>query len=253
MTATGTGEVMPIVEHLRELRRRIVRSILAVGVAATVLMLWYEPFKDLLTKPYRDLCASDPSFGCDGSLYSLGPLDGFSARLRIAGYGGLVLALPVVLWQIWRFILPALNRREKQYAVPFITSSLVLFAAGSTLGYWTIGKGLEFLIAWSGEDITQAYQITKYVQLVLMMMLAFGAGFLSPVLVVFLQVASIVQPRTLVVQWRYAIMAIFLAAAVITPDGSPVSLFTLAVPLLVLYFLAVLVGWLIVRRRVPAA
>lgn len=240
---------MPIVEHLRELRRRIVVSLCAVGVLASVLLLWYEPFKDLLTKPYRDLCAQEPSFGCDGTLYSLGPMDGFTARLRIAGYGGLVLALPFVLWQIWRFVLPALNRRERHYAVPFITSSVVLFAAGCTLGYWTIGKGLEFLITWSGEDITQAYQITKYLQLVLMMMLAFGAGFLSPVLVVFMQLAGIVQPRTLVVQWRYAVMGIFLAAAVITPDGSPVSLFTLGVPLLLLYFLAVLVGWLIVRRR----
>ncbi|MEN9793151.1 MAG: Sec-independent protein translocase protein TatC, partial [Actinomycetota bacterium] len=72
MTTVDTGQVMPIVEHLRELRRRIVRSILAVGVAATLIMVWYEHFKDLLTKPYRDLCASDPSFGCDGSLFSLG-------------------------------------------------------------------------------------------------------------------------------------------------------------------------------------
>lgn len=249
-TDTTPGEsVMPIVEHLRELRTRIVRSLLAVAAASTVLLLRYEPFKDVLTKPYRDLCAAHPKYGCDGSLYSLGPLDGFTARLRIAGYGGLVLALPVVLWQVWRFILPALHKREKQYAIPFIASSAVLFSAGCTMGYWTIGKGLEFLIAWSGEDVTQAYQITKYVQLVLLMMLAFGAGFLSPVLIVFLQLASIVTPRTLVVQWRFAVMGIFFMSAVITPDGSPVSLFALSIPLVVLYFLAVLVGWLVVRRR----
>lgn len=244
--------VMPIMEHLRELRSRIVRSVLAVGVTTTVLLAFYEPFKDLLTRPYVDLCARRPDFKCDGSLFVLGPLDGFAARLRICAYGGLILALPVLLWQLWRFIVPALNKKERRYAVPFITSSVVLFAVGSAIAYWTLGKALEFLISWSGTNVSQAFQINKYVQLVVLMMLAFGVGFLSPVLIVFLQLASVVTPRTLVKQWRVAIMGIFVTAAVITPSGDPFSLFALAVPLTVLYALAVLVGWLLVRRRVPA-
>jgi sec-independent protein translocase protein TatC len=173
--------------------------------------------------------------------------------MRICAYGGLVLALPVLLWQIWRFIVPALSKKEKQYAGPFIASSIVLFTAGCSLAYWTLDKALEFLITWSGTDVTQSYQITKYVSLVVLMMLAFGIGFLSPVLIVFLQLAGAVRPRTLIKQWRYAVMGIFIAAAVITPSGDPFSMLALAIPLTILYLLAVLVGWLLTRRRVSAA
>jgi sec-independent protein translocase protein TatC len=209
----------------------------------------YDPVKNFLTQPYRNLCSKRPDFKCDGSLFSLGPLDGFSARMRICLYGGVVLALPVILWQIWRFIVPALSKKEKRYAVPFIVSSVVLFAVGCSLAYWTLDKALEFLISWSGTDVSQAYQVTKYVSLVVLMMLAFGVGFLSPVLLVFLQLVSVVTPRSLIKQWRYAVMGIFVAAAVITPSGDPVSMLALAVPLSVLYLLSALVGWLLVRRR----
>jgi sec-independent protein translocase protein TatC len=169
--------------------------------------------------------------------------------MRVCLYGGLVLALPVILWQIWRFIVPALSKREKNYAVPFIASSVILFAFGCYLAYWTLDKALEFLISWSGSDVTQAYQVTKYINLVVMMMLAFGVGFLSPVLLVFLQLVSAVTPKTLIKQWRYAIMGIFVASAAITPSGDPISLLALAIPLTILYLIAVLIGWLLTRRR----
>jgi sec-independent protein translocase protein TatC len=249
-TAPDTGEIMPIMEHLRELRSRIIRCALAVAVGMMVLLATYNPVKDFLTKPYRDLCRERPDFKCDGSLFSLGPLDGFSARMRICAYGGLVLALPVIMWQIWRFIVPALSKKERTYAVPFIASSVLLFTVGCYLAYWTLDKALEFLISWSGTDVTQAYQVTKYVSLVVMMMLAFGVGFLSPVLLVFLQLAGAIKPQTLLKQWRYAIMGIFVTAAVITPSGDPISMLALAVPLSILYLVAILVGWLLTRRRV---
>jgi len=142
-----------------------------------------------------------------------------------------------------------LSRREKNYAVPFIASSVVLFSLGCYLAYWTLDKALEFLISWSGSDVTQAYQITKYINLVVMMMLAFGVGFLSPVLLVFLQLVSAVTPRTLIKQWRYALMGIFVASAAITPSGDPISMLALAMPLTFLYLVAVLIGWLLTRRR----
>lgn len=248
--AADTGEIMPIMEHLRELRSRIIRCALAIAVGMMVLLATYNPVKDFITKPYRDLCRERPDFKCDGSLFSLGPLDGFSARMRICAYGGLVLALPVIMWQIWRFIVPALSKKERTYAIPFIASSVLLFSVGCYLAYWTLDKALEFLISWSGTDVTQAYQVTKYVSLVVMMMLAFGVGFLSPVLLVFLQLAGAIRPQTLLKQWRYAIMGIFVSAAVITPSGDPISMLALAVPLSVLYLVAILVGWLLTRRRV---
>ena len=247
--ASTSVEAMSMMDHLRELRMRLVRSVLAVGVSTLLLLAFYDQLKNLLTQPYKNLCKERPDFRCDGSLFSLGPLDGFSARMRVCLYGGLVLALPVILWQIWRFIVPALSKREKNYAVPFITSSVVLFGFGCYLAYWTIDKALEFLISWSGSDVTQAYQVTKYINLVVMMMLAFGVGFLSPVLLVFLQLVSVVAPKTLIRQWRYAVMGIFVSAAVITPSGDPISLLALAIPLTVLYVISVLVGWLLTRRR----
>ena len=247
--AVGGDLTMTMMDHLRELRMRIVRALMGVAIGMVVVLSFYDPILQFLTEPYRDLCATNPDYSCDGSLFALGPLDGFAARIRIATWGGVILALPIVFWQIWRFIAPGLDRREKRYAVPFIASTTILFAIGCWMAYWTLDKALEFLISWSGSSVDQAYQVSKYVSLVTLMALAFGAGFLSPVLILFLQLVGIVTPRTLIRQWRIAIMCIFVAAAVITPSGDPVSLMALSIPMTLLYFLAVFIGWLITRRR----
>jgi sec-independent protein translocase protein TatC len=169
--------------------------------------------------------------------------------VRIALWGGLILAFPVILWQIWRFVVPALHAKERKYAIPFILSSVVLFALGGTLAFLTIDKALEFLISWSGEDVQQAFQITRYVSLVGLMVAAFGIGFLFPVLLVFLQLVGVVSPSQLLKQWRVAIMAVFVLAAVITPSGDPVSLLLLSVPMSLLFFASVGVGFLVEKRR----
>ena len=240
---------MTIMQHLAELRNRLVISIFAVALGATALLIAYEPLLNFLVSPYRDLCAEKPKLRCDGSLYALGPIDGFAARIRIATWGGVVIALPVVLWNIWRFVVPALTKREKRYSYFFVGSSVTLFGIGSILAYWTLDKALEFLIGWSGADVTQNFQIGKYVNLVVLMMLSFGVGFLSPVLLVFLQLVEVVTPRTLITQWRYAIVIIFVVAAVITPSGDPITLMALGVPLTVLYLVAVGIGALVLWRR----
>jgi sec-independent protein translocase protein TatC len=244
-----SGSEMTMTEHLGELRMRIIRSLLAVGICMIVVLIFYDPIKEFLTQPYIDLCNERQDFECDGSLFALGPLDGFSARVRLSVYIGIAMAAPVILWQIWRFIVPALEKKEKRYALPYILSTLVLFVAGAWLAYWTLDKALEFLVTWSGDDVNQTYQVMSYMNLVILMMLAFGVGFLSPVLIVFAQLVGLVTPRTLVKKWRYAIMLIFVAAAVITPSGDPVSMLALAIPLTFLYVLAVFVGWLLVRNR----
>ncbi len=238
-----------LTEHLGELRLRVIRSLLAVAVGMILVLLRYEPLLRFLTKPYRSLCEERPDFACDGTLYGLGPLDGLAARMRISVYGGLILALPVIMWQIWRFVAPALHRNEKKYAIGFVVSSVLLFALGGYIAYWTLDKALEFLISWSGTDVEQAYQITKYVNLVFLMVLAFGIGFLFPVLLVFLQLVEAITPGQLVTQWRWAIMLIFLTAAVITPSGDPVSLFALSLPMCLLYGLSVGIGYAVAWRR----
>lgn len=248
-TSGADQEAMTFVEHLVELRSRIVKALAGVAVGALVVLIAYEQILEFLVRPYVELCSARDSLNCDGSLYSFGPVEGFTARMRISAYGGLILAMPVVTWQVWRFIVPALSKRERRYSRSFIVAAVVLFAAGAALAYWTLGRALEFLIGWSGEDITQAFQITKYVGLVGLMMAAFGVGFLAPLLVVFLQLVEVVTPRTLMRQWRIAILAIVIIAAVITPSGDPVSLAALAVPMIVLYALAIAVGSLVLWQR----
>lgn len=248
MTESGFAQ-MTFVEHLAELRSRIVKSLLGVAVGALIVLLAYEYILDLLVQPYVDLCERQPRLKCNGSLYSLGPVEGFTARMRISAYGGLILAFPVVTWQVWRFIVPALSKRERRYSRAFIVAAVLLFAAGAALAYWTLGRALEFLIGWAGQDITQAFQITKYVGLVGLMMAAFGVGFLAPLLVVFLQLVEVVSPTTLLKQWRTAILVILVLAAVITPSGDPVSLAALALPMTVLYAIAIGIGALVMWRR----
>jgi sec-independent protein translocase protein TatC len=212
----------------------------------------YDQGLDFLLVPYRDLCAErEPSF-CDPQVYSFTPTEGLSTRLRIGMYGGIILALPVLLWQTWRFIVPALHTKERRLAIPFVLSSMLLFTLGGVLAYLTVERALEFLISWAGEDVDQVFSVSSYVALITLMIVAFGVGFLLPVLLVFLQMANIVRPRQLMASWRYAIVGIFVLAAVITPSGDPITLMMLALPMLTLYFIAVLIGWLIIRRR-PAA
>jgi sec-independent protein translocase protein TatC len=240
---------MTLTEHLAELRNRLIKSVLAVAVATIGILILYEPVLDFLRQPYDRLCERRPDLVSNCDLFSLGPLDGFNTRLRISLYGGLVLALPVVLWQIWRFVVPALHAKEKRYAIPFIISSVVLFAVGGFLAYVTLDKGLEYLVSWSGSDVQQAFQISKYTSLVALMIAAFGVGFEFPVLLVFLQLVGVLKPRQLVQSWRVAIIVIVVLAAVITPSGDPITLLALSIPLVVLYFIAILLAHLIIRRR----
>ena len=255
-TATESPlDTMTLTEHLAELRTRIIRSALAVTIGAVLIIVFYDQVYDFLLGPYRDLCKSKPEDFClgDGELYAFSPTEGFSARLRIGMYGGIIAALPVIMWQIWRFVVPALEAKEKKYAVPFVLSSVILFSAGGVMAYFTIGRALEFLISWSGGDVNQAFAIDKYVGLFGLMIFAFGIGFLLPVLLVFLQLVNAVTPRTLLLGWRYAIVAIFVLAAVITPSGDPITLMMLAGPMIGMYFIAVLIGYGVARRRRAAA
>jgi sec-independent protein translocase protein TatC len=264
-SASGhTSDSMTLTEHLAELRVRIIRAVLAIVVGGVVVMIFYDQVLGFLLQPYVDLCQrQDPSFcglslNDDGDvrLFVFDPLEGFSTRLRLSLYGGIILALPVIMWQIWRFVVPALNPNEKKYAIPFVVSSVLLFALGGTLAYVTLERALEFLIDVSGQDVEQAFQVSRYVRLVTLMIAAFGVGFLFPVLLVFLQLVGVLTPQTLLRGWRYAIVAVFVMAAVITPSGDPFSLLALSLPMVALYFLAILVGWIAqraARRRATAA
>ena len=179
-------DVMTLTEHLGELRVRIIRSTLAITLGAILIIAFYDQVLDFLVEPYLDLCARKGTDFCgfdasagEAPLNILDPVEGLSTRLRIGTYGGLILAMPIVLWQVWRFIVPALHAKEKRYAIPFIFSSIVLFALGALLAYVTLGKALEFLIAWSGDNVGATFQVSRYVRLVGLMVGAFGCATLS--------------------------------------------------------------------------
>ncbi len=248
---TSPEDRMTLTEHLRELRSRIIRSMLAVVLGIIVILAAYDWVLDFLLQPYRSLCEQRPNL-CElsgGNVISISPLEGFATRLSISTYGGIILALPVLMWQIWRFIVPALHAKEKKYAIPFVASSVALFALGAYLAYWTLEKALEFLITWAGSDVQSTFRVSEYIRLVGLMVAAFGIAFEFPVLLVALQLIGIITPQTLLKGWRYAIMAIFVIAAVITPSGDPYSMLALALPMSLFYMISILIGYLVQRRR----
>lgn len=248
---------MTLTEHLGELRYRIIRVALAVVLMSIIVIAFYDQILHFLLGPYRDLCDRKPADFCGASkdaqgdvrLITLGPLEGFSTRVRIASYGGIILAMPVIIYQIWRFVVPALHVNERKYARWFGACATVLFAMGALIAYLTLEKSLEFLIAWSGQDTVAAFQVSKYVSLVGLMVAAFGIGFEFPLFLVFLQLVGILGPQTLISQWRYALVIIVVIAAVITPSGDPISLAALAIPMLLLYVVSIGIGLGIQRRR----
>ena len=249
-TEAGVDDTLTLTEHLAELRTRIIRAALAVLIGMVVIIAFYDQVLGFLLQPYRDLCDARGADFCDADgLFITGPTEGLATRIRVGMYGGIIAALPIILWQIWRFVVPALHAKERKYAVPFVLSSVLLFAAGGSLAYITVGRALEFLISWAGEDVSEIFTVGSYISLIGLMIFAFGVGFLLPVLFVFLQLVNVVSPRTLLKSWRYATIGVFILAAVITPSGDPITLMMLALPMMFLYFVAILVGWLVLRKR----
>ena len=157
-------------------------------LGAVLVFLFYDPILSFLQGPYTSWCA-DHTGRCasNGDFIITGPLDGFAIRIKVAGWGGLIVALPVVLWQLWRFITPGLHPKEKRYAIPFMLSSLALFLFGALIAWLTLPLALDFLISFSGSTVAPLFTPNSYISLVMLMMVAFGAGFLFPVVLVFLR------------------------------------------------------------------
>jgi sec-independent protein translocase protein TatC len=240
------GGHMTIWEHLAELRSRLIKCIIAVALGAIIGWFVFPWVFEQLLVPFRELVPAG-----EGEIISGSPLQPFTTRLKVSGYLGIAFAMPVLIWQLWRFVTPGLYPHEKKYALPFTVSAMVLFLCGASIAYLTLNPALEFLISVGGQDIAAYYTVDSYVMLVVWMMLAFGLGFEFPVLIVALELIGVVKPRQLVGWWRQALVIITIAAAVITPSGDPISMLALGIPMVVLYFLAIGVGAgvLALRRR----
>jgi sec-independent protein translocase protein TatC len=249
---------MTLTEHLGELRYRVIVSVVAFVVAATICVFAYEPILHFLLRP---LCSVDASThhrtSAAGSLlvtsngtcnlFVTSPLDGLSLRVKIAVFGGLVLASPIILFQVWRFVTPGLKASERKYAIPFVLSSFFLFLLGAATAYVTLPHALGWLKSVGGSNLVAIYDPIPYLGLILVMMTLFGLTFEFPVVLISLELARVVSSGRLLRSWRWAVIIIVVVAAVFTPSSDPFSMFALALPLTVFYFISIGVGKLLGR------
>jgi sec-independent protein translocase protein TatC len=234
-------DAMTLMQHLAELRRRLIICVIAFVVGASVAAAFYQGMLNLLQHPY---CRANPH-NC--GFYVTGPLDPLTLRIQMAAFGGLLLASPVILFQLWRFITPGLNRNEKRYAIPFVLVSIILFMTGCALAYTVFPHALSFLRHVGGPTLHQILSPNAYLSLILLMMFLFGLTFEFPVVLVGLQLAGVVRPAQLLRAWRWAIIGLTLVAAVFTPSADPLSMLVLAVPLIAFYFISIAIGKLLGR------
>jgi sec-independent protein translocase protein TatC len=237
---------MSILQHIAELRDRLVRSVIALLVTTIGAFVWlYNPVLHFLTRAYCEIPLKYlPPGTTPGNckLLVLGPLGGFSARIRVSLTIGLVLAMPYVAFQLWRFITPGLKRSEKRYAVPFSLASTLLFAMGVAVAFGTLPKALGFLVAIGGDNFAFFLQADQYLRFVLFMGLAFGLTFEFPLVLVFLSMVGLLSSGAMLRAWRPAVAVIIVVAAVVTPSQDPISLFAMAVPMWIFYFAAAAVA-----------
>jgi sec-independent protein translocase protein TatC len=242
---------MSVIEHLEELRKRVVISVIAVLIGAVAGWILYPQVFHLLIHSYKQACEALPTrnrppINCD-QLVATGVVEPFIIRFKVALFTGFAIALPVVLLQLWKFVTPGLTGRERRMAIPFVLSSVVLFSLGGLFAYLTLPKGLSFLLGFAGESIVVLPSATKYFSFVMLLVLAFGISFEFPLILIFLAWLRIV-PSTRLRSWRrMAILVITLFAAVITPSQDPYTQLAMMVPMIVFYETAILIARLMKR------
>ena len=240
---TGT---MTVMQHLEELRHRIVMSSIAILAGAVGGWFLYKPVITFMRRPYCQYVlsvpkAQQPIGGC--KLIFTGLLDGMLVKIQIVFYLGCVLALPVLLYQLWSFIVPGLHQRERKMVVPFIASSVVLFAAGGAVAIITLPKALAFLLGFAGPNIASPLiSVTQYVTFYMLVAIAFGVSFLFPVVLVFLEMVGVLKSAQLRKVRRYSILGISIFAAVITPSSDPYTMLALMIPMVLFYEAAIIIG-----------
>jgi sec-independent protein translocase protein TatC len=245
---------MTLVEHLTELRHRVIVCLWAIGIAGILAWFLYEPFLDLVREPFCTFITDNPRYapptGCD--LVFSGPFDAFAVRMKTVLYLAFVLALPVLLYQLWAFIVPGLTAREKRWSIPFVVASFILFVLGAITAFFVLPKSLQFLLGFAGEGVVPLLTVDRYVGFVTLVTLAFGVSFLFPVVLVFLEAVGVVTPETLSRFRRYAIVVIAVIAAVITPGQDVFSMVAMMVPMYLFYEAAIIIGRIIRKQRLSA-
>jgi sec-independent protein translocase protein TatC len=231
---------MPLMGHLVELRSRIIKSIVAVAIGSVVGVIFYRRILEVLAEPYAN--------ATDQQLAFFQPTEPFSLALRVGLFGGTILASPVIIYQVWRFVGPALTQRERRYVYPLSGIMALLFAAGIALGYYTLPLALRVLFSFGEGILEETVGVNFYFSFAMRFLLAFGAAFQFPVFLFAAAALGIVSSQALRRQRRWAVVFVVVAAALLTPGGDPLTLMMLATPMYLLYELSILSIRYILRR-----
>lgn len=242
-------KTMSILEHLEELRRVLIISFVSMVPASFVGWYFREWLMAILVEPVKAL---------NQKLVYLGPAEAFMVEVKIAVIAGFILASPIIFWQVWGFILPALKTHEKRYLLIVVPLSILLFAAGVTFGYSTVFRyGIEFFLSFATEGLTPMLSLSQYISFTFWFLLPFGLMFELPLLMFFLAKLGFVNYRFLAKNRKFALLIIFIISAIATPTTDMLSMSAMAVPMYILYEISI---WIvrIVRPKagfdtVPAA
>jgi len=241
---------MPLLEHLRELRKRVIRSALFIVIFSVVGWMQYNTIITTLSNPVCDLRAAQESGSAScGALYISGVLGPLNLQLKVSFLTGVILAAPFWLYQIWAFIAPALHRKEKRNSILFIIAATPFFALGATLAYIVLPLAIEVLFGFTPESLNNLIRFDDYLDFVLRLILIFGIAFELPVFLVSLNLVGVLSGKSILRPWRFAIFAITFFVAAFSPTADPLSMAALAVPLIVLYFGSGGIGLLVDKRR----
>ena len=243
---SGGADKMSFLEHLDELRKRLIKSVAALGVGFVIALFYINQLLDFIFKP---LVSSIKG----GKFQYFEPGEFFMMQMKLAALAGLFIALPVILWQIWRFVAPGLYSNEKKLAIPFVFLSTVFFTLGAAFSHfiafpWT----MAFFASFEREEIVFFPAIAPVFAMYVKMLLAMGLVFQMPTVVFCLARFGLVTAGFLVRHFKYAVLLIFIVAAVATPGQDLVSQIMTAGPMLVLYLISIAIAWLVGRRRSPS-
>ena len=224
------GEVdMTLVDHLEELRNRVLRSLLAVVLGAAACLVFVKPLVKLLEVPAHGI-----------RFLQLAPGEFLFVSIKVAGYAGLTLALPYVLYEVLAFVLPGLTRRERRLVAPAVAGSALLFAAGLAFAWWAlVPAALAFLVNYGADVVEPSWSIERYLDFVLLLMVATALAFQLPVLQLLLGALGLIKARTMLAAWRWVVVIAAIAGAVLTPSTDPVTMLLLSGAITALFLLGV--------------
>ena len=245
---------MPLMEHIRELRTRLIKSALAMIVAGIIGLVFYRNIVNVLETPICNIRSihgvGQPSASChNGVLVLIGPSAGITLAFKIAFFTGVVGAAPVWMYQLWAFLAPGLYKKEKKYSLTFVGAAIPLFAAGAALCYVFFPTILRVLMGFVPSGVAAQLPLDQTLVFFLRMMVVFGTSFVLPLILVlfnFIGILSGVQMRK---YWRIVVLVIFIFAAIAVPTGDPIGMSVLAIPICVLYFGAIGIALLNDKRR----